>query len=287
MKKRLCFLLLLSACQTQPTKVYENSRVLIPEATVKELSLSNKTIFIDARSHFLFNLSHMPGALNLSWEEFTEPNGKFKGRLVKDLYFATRRLARLGIGPDSSVVVIGDGKNGNGEEGRLAWTLRYLGVNDVNFASKDYFDQTKWTHAKGLESGTASVPPWKPNYRKALNVDNEEIQKLKSLGASAGAKVLIVDVRDPRDFLNSPPVVINPHVKVLNIYWKEFIDEKGRPNIEVAQKLKGINIDRSQRILVIGETGVESGLVVEALHAIGFREGGHFPGGLRELVGKR
>ncbi|MDZ4662268.1 MAG: rhodanese-like domain-containing protein [Pseudomonadota bacterium] len=287
MKKYLAGLLLLGACETQPTKVFESSKPLIPKAVVYELSISEKTVLLDSRSVFLFNLSHMPGAINLSWDEFTDSGAKTKGRLVKDLYHSARRLARLGVGPESSIVVIGEGRDGKGEEGRLAWTLRYLGVTDVHFASKDYFDQTKWIHVKAAEIALPSIPSWKPKLNKAIIVEKEEIQRLRLAGPNTSAKSLVVDVRDSQEFLKSLPSVVNPNIRVINIEWKEFIDEKGRPNIEVARKLRGVNIGNEMRVVVIGETGVESGLVVEALLALGFSNAAHFPGGMRELSGSK
>ena len=44
-------------------------------------------------------------------------------------------LARAGIAPDSSVVVLGRGLQGEGEEGRIAWMLAYLGVPNIQFAN--------------------------------------------------------------------------------------------------------------------------------------------------------
>ena len=291
MKKYLVGLLILAACETQPTKVFESSRPIVTKTIgselVRDLTITDKTIYIDTRSAFLFNLSHMPGAINLSWQEFAESSGKFRGRLVKDLYHSTRRLARLGIGSDSSVVVIGDGKQGQGDEGRLAWTLRYLGISDVHFAGKDYFDQTKWIHAKAASVPLASVPPWKPNLKKNLIVEFEELQKLKKASPSQGAKTLLIDVRSAGEFLKRLPYIVNPTVKVLNIEWRDFIDEKGRPEVAVGKKLSQLGVVSEQRIVVLGESGVESGLVVEALSALGFSNAGHYVSGMRDLAERK
>lgn len=291
MKKLLAGFLLLGACETQPTKVFENSKPVNAKTSTSDLSneltITDKTIFVDTRSAFLFNLSHMPGAINLGWQEFAETNGRYQRRLVKDLYHSTRRLARLGIGPDSSIVVIGDGRSGQGEEGRLAWTLRYLGISDVHFAGKDYFDQTKWIHAKAPGVPRASVPPWKPALKKNLIVEFDELQKLKKASPGVGAKSLLIDVRNSDEFLKRLPYIVNPNVKVLNIEWHEFIDEKGRPNNSVGGKLSQLGVGAEHRIVVLGESGVESGLVVEALLALGFFNSGHFVGGMRELAERK
>ncbi len=277
----LIFLLSLTGCQTQPTKGYDNQTR--PTAQKGELTITENTVFVDARSPFLYNLSHLPKAINFSWEEFTESRKAWKGRLVKDLFNRTRRLARLGIGPDSSVVVIGEGKAGRGEEGRLAWTLNYLGVKDVHFASKDFFDQTKWVHGGKPEAPLPSVPMWKPNLNSNIIVDPSELRRLKEMNAGSNGRTLVFDVRGPSEFLKGHTLEVGPNIKVLNIEWKEFVDEQGRPNHEVVKKIKQLGIKEEFRIIVVSESGVESGAVVHALNDMGFPKAAHFPGGFREI----
>ena len=59
--------------------------------------------------------------------------------LARDLFKVTRRLALLGISPNKKIVVVGNGAKGEGEEGRLAWTLLYLGIPHVQVVGLEHF----------------------------------------------------------------------------------------------------------------------------------------------------
>ncbi len=303
----LLFLILsLASCASAPTKVYESvpltrGKPLAPKVPPKkELVISEQTVIIDSRPAFVYALSHLPKSINLSWQEFTETKPP-RGRLVKDLFAKTRRLARIGISPSTPVVIIGEGKVGKSEEGRLAWTLRYLGVKDVDFASKDYFDQAKWvsTPANSEEAMPQSVAPWKPDLQKNLLVDKEEMkglivskhkwEKMKR-DENAAAKltkpeVKIIDVRPAKEYLASDKVQFLS--EILNIEWTEFFDDKERVNFEMLERLRQVKVTPQNRIVVLSQSGIESAAVTLALQNLGFVNAGNFAGGYEELAGMK
>ncbi len=300
------------ACTQAPTKTYESQPVYRhggkantdKVGSIDPIEIKPETIVLDARPPFIYSLSHIPGSVNLGWQEFTETNLKRKGILVKDLFSKTRRLARLGIGLESSVVVIGDGKSGKGDEARLAWTLRYLGIKNVEFVGKDYFDQARWVNDRVKTPPKESAPMWKPSFDTSLLVSKEEVKKFlvksrdlkpkdssKVVEGEIGAEKMtrsrlkIIDCRDSKEYL-SDGLNFSPDVDIVNIEWTEFIDDQGRPDPKIVNKLRNIGIGTGGRIIVLSQSGIESSVVVMTLLKLGIGEVGHVAGGIDEITGR-
>lgn len=126
----------LSGCVTKPTKVTENSTrgFGAAPALMRPVLLDESTVILDARPAFEYSMARIPRSLNINWVDFSERDPMSRGWPQKDLFAAARRLARMGISPSSKVVVFGLGPDGQAEEGRVAWLLAYLGVENVQFA---------------------------------------------------------------------------------------------------------------------------------------------------------
>jgi thiosulfate/3-mercaptopyruvate sulfurtransferase len=103
------------------------------------------SLVVDSRSEPEYEAGHIPSALRLGWEDWNaKPNLKTTG-LSLDLWepgywgaldnfrlmeFAGR-LAQLGLSNHRPVVVYADSLASKGREGRIAWMLLYLGVENV------------------------------------------------------------------------------------------------------------------------------------------------------------
>ncbi len=288
--------LCLTACQTPSTKIIETPvRLLTPvEDLSKPLVLSKDSIIIDARSSYEYASFHFPGSISMQWNDFTEAADEVKGRLQPDLYALTRRLALMGITPESSIVVVGDGVKGNGEEGRIAWMLKYLGVKNVHFAAISYF--------KGPVTNITPQPPhnaspWQPDIVESLLVKKDELMKVVNGGgvykstafknAETARSYRIIDVRSPREYLNKEGLGLLkpvPNMGAINIEWKEFFLQTGRANPAMAEQLRNLGVLPTQRIIVIGEDGVKSAAVTMALVALGYGKAGNYAGGLQEIM---
>ena len=102
------------------------------------------TYIIDARRQEDYERGHIPGAVHLNWEAFVEsPEANpepfnqmgWWGRLLsleKDRKTIENILQAAGLENDMTVTVYADGPESKGREGRLAWTLLYLGVENLN-----------------------------------------------------------------------------------------------------------------------------------------------------------
>lgn len=296
MRRNVLFLLpllflLLASCATRPTVVREN-----PERRVEAeaVTLTADTVVIDARPAFEYSVAHIPKSVSLQWSDFTEPEPAQRGILQRDLDALARRLARLGIEPRTPVVVVGRGHQGDGEEGRIAWMLAYLGVQNARFAAIDAFKG----HLTQLPTEPIkSVPIWKPQLLESLNVTRSELQQVINRGGvhqpiairkgEAPDIYRIIDVRSEREYLGKEGigrVRAIPNMEAINIPWRDFFDEAMRPRPGIARQLQAIGVLPEHRIIVLDENGVPSAAVTMALRALGFAKAGNYAGGLRDLL---
>lgn len=281
----LVFIILVTACINQPTKIFQTQS---RENLAKEFSpivLKDKTVVLDARNAFEYNLAHIPQSLNIQWTDFSQSGLKNQGLLTNDLFKEARRLATKGIDLDSEVVVIGNGIKGKGEEGRLAWTLSYLGLRKVEFAGIDHFKNSKLT--------THETPPlksrimWKPQIQENLIVTREEIRDF--IKNPLKQKKFIIDVRSSQEYFakTSPKGDYSyPDVNAIHIPWNKFLNDDGRPIPKIKNELLSLGIGLQDRIMVISQKSVRSASITLILRKMGFINSGNVIGGYEFLFDK-
>lgn len=283
-------------CALKPTTGGVNSERLIGNKLegIEPIRITPETVVIDARNSFEFSTAHIPKSINLAWDSFTEQAPERRGVLLQEHERMQRRLAVLGITPGSSVVVVGNGLSGLGEEGRIAWMLTYLGVEKVQFASLDSL-RPRLSNASDSEK-RKSVPAWQVEPFADLLVkldefsyvlENDGTKSAISFGSGNKIEYRIVDVRDKRDFAGragfgreQKPGSMN----AINIPWTEFFTKEFRPNPNVLKRVNGAGILPRHRIIVIDDQGVRSGAVTMALRSLGYSRAANLSGGLIEYM---
>ncbi len=326
--------ILVLSCQHQPTTVSESYANIdqtyagdslkgdLPDGRFlvvpPPLLINEKTVFVDTRSQFEFSTSHISRSVSLQWDEFSQNNSELRGLLQKDYFAISRRLARLGIDQDSQIIVLGHGKDGRGEEGRMAWMLQLLGVKQVQIADYDSVrakrmaDVVQATPKLGDAPSVASGPTqplprqvlnakpmWKPEVDESLICEAKELEAvlkngglLQAYSYQGAPPVLyrILDVRTPAEYLGKVGIGVSqrqPDLGSLNIPWTEFLDPKGRPQLAIAKELLRLRVSPRFRILVLSEQGVRSALVTKVLRDLGFKNAANCSGGLRELMASK
>ena len=300
----LVALILISiGCTMTPTKSSEKSPRIFKfndqdlPAPMRSIPLDQASIILDVRSAFEYSLAHIPSSINLQWDEFSEKDTGYKGKLQSDLFSITTRLARLGIDPDSKVLVVGQGIKGNGEEGRVAWMLTYLGVQQLSFID---ISSLKARMINVTQEQNKSAPIWKPKTVDSINCTTKEfLFAINSLGlmnpvSYAGLPprlYKIIDVRSEAEYLGKQTIeeeaIVTPDVGAINIEWKQFFNKQGLPKKNLKKQLTDINIKPENRILVIDSKGVRSGAATMALLALGFTNAANCASGWREVLDRR
>lgn len=290
--------LCLAGCQLAPTKTRETPERKYEGASglTAPIRLTPETVVIDARPAFEFSVAHVPHSINLQWNDFTvHTDRENQGVLQPDLGAIARRLARAGLQPSGHVLVVGQGRGGEGEEGRIAWMLAYFGFKNVQFAALDSlkFRLTNISEENPLKS----APPWTLETVESLLVPRAELQFVMNhngveepIAYNAGSKPVvyrILDVRDADDYLGRSGFGARhrvPNMGAINIPWKEFFDAGLRVRPEMLAKLSSVGIKPEHRIIVLDADGLASADVTMALRALGFNNAGLLAGGLADLL---
>lgn len=270
---------LVFGCQHKPTKVVSEEPVIGGGLTAERL-MKGHPVILDVRPSFEFNLAHIPGAINVRWEDFSQQNPKSRGLLLADLFAVARRLSLVGIDPQTKVLVVGKGPQGMGEEGRIAWTLKVLGVQEVYTLLHTSYREMN-THREAPL--TQNKPYWKPQVQETLSVDAKSFKSLVSSVPSPEKSVVVVDVRSSQEFsLRNLTQSKGVKAPVVNIEWREFFDDKGLPRKDVENILASKGISRSSNILFISNHGVRSGAATYALQFLGYQSVSNFSGGYEQ-----
>lgn len=266
--------LVLTSCQHKATQVYREEPVQVGEWSVKNL-LKAEAVILDARPAFEFNLSHAPNSVNVRWEDFSQANPMSRGVLEPDHFALARRLALIGVSPETRVIVLGKGKQGAGEEGRIAWTLKVLGVQEVFTLVHTSF---RAQNPRPEQSLVKNKPYWKPPVEDSLQLS------LKDFKADAvKTNTFVLDVRSQSEFSHRSLKQNSKFKgKVLHVEWKEFFKDDGLPNKKVIETLAAQGIQPQSRLIVISNHGVRSGAVTYALQYLGFNKVTNFAGGYEQ-----
>lgn len=303
----------LAGCQSKPTVVRETvSRSFGgSQALLGPIVVDESVVVVDARPAFDYSMARLPRSVSVNWADYSEAEPSMRGWPQKDAFAATRRLARLGIAPNSQVVVLGNGAEGQGEEGRVAWMLAYWGVANVRFgrfgsvkarvttealpeAAKSTFDDGR--SMQPPEKPTNAKPIWKPAIVNSLIASRDEMQgaienvateKPWSFAGSKAKLYRIIDVRSESEYLGKKGgfrAKSIPNINAINVPWKEFFTPDFRPLAETVERLASVGILPQHRVIVIDNDGVASAAVTMALRAYGYNDVGCFAGGYNDLM---
>jgi thiosulfate/3-mercaptopyruvate sulfurtransferase len=172
------------------------ARVIEPVVSTDWLEQNlSKVIVVDVRKVEEYKAGHIPGAVNVFYGTWAIKRGDLLNELpadddLKDV------LSSAGIEPGSLIVVVGkvDAPTDRVDSSRVAWTLRYAGVENVSLLSGGY---NKWVNDKKPVSTDAVKPrskPYKGKFNKEYLIKKNEV--MSRLG-----KAMFVDVRES-DFYN-------------------------------------------------------------------------------------
>jgi thiosulfate/3-mercaptopyruvate sulfurtransferase len=224
----------------------------------QKIPRSTGPILLDARPSFDFAMGHLPQAMNIRSEDYSQTEAAHKGALDPDLDLLSRKLSYLGISPKRDVIVMGGGLKGHGEEGRIGWMLNYLGIKKVRVTS---FDEVPGKRVVDKFFENPSSGPWNPDPQFGLRIKRSEVEKISKDKSAA-----IIDVRSADDFKKG-------HIPTaINILWTEFLNKSGNPAdaYAVGKLLKDHHIPQDQTLVFYSADGISSGYAAFVAHNTGF-----------------
>ena len=134
---------------------YSNPKLLISVADLAPGKPGPERVVLDVRGKQAYRDGHIPGAIRLDPNAVVAAGSPIDGAL-KPVAQIARMFGKLGIGPDTEVVLYDD--KGGFHAARMFWVLEYLGHKKVALLNGGI---TAWI-AAGRDLRTGSAPAAKP-----------------------------------------------------------------------------------------------------------------------------
>ena len=249
-------------------------------ADVARKMLADGALVLDARGKKTWEAGHPPGSAPIDWKDHRQSWVR-DGRLDADTEGLGRALAALGVRDDRPVLVVGAGREGWGEEGRIYWMLDHLGHPDVRIMDGGW---PAWT-ASGLPTVTDRSRPaagaFTPRPRPATQATLAEV----TAGLEQG--VVFWDTREAREYAGETPYMEPrgghlPGAK--HLWFKELMTETGtlknRGELRALLMARGIPLD--QPVIAYCTGGVRSGFAYGVLKELGATAPANYDGSMWE-----
>ncbi|MBZ9634407.1 sulfurtransferase [Clostridium sp. FP1] len=245
----------------------------ITDAKWLSQNLKNKDILIlDARLDKDYAKGHIPGAINVAWQGFSnmegKPGDKGWGVVLSDDKLS-QKLSAIGVDKTKTIVIYADNKSGWGEDGRFVWMLKMAGIQNAKMLNGgfNFWESSKYEVSKEVISPVASSFKVE-NSNKAGTINTEEL--VHKLG-----KVKILDSREKDEYNGAVkfgeargghiPGAIN---LTFNSLFKEDKTFKNADEIEAIFKAAGLN--KEDEIVTYCTAGIRSAHLALALRMMGY-----------------
>ncbi len=216
--------------------VSQNPPISIPLTKVKPVKNKIKRptqVILDARPFFEYTLNHGETSQPIRWEDYSQTEDPYKSMLEPNLTVIARKLRAQGVAPETDVVVIGKGDKGNGEEGRIAWMLRYMGVQKIKIMTFEDYKGRKNSYDR---KDNWAPPVWLPKVDEKMRIKFSELEK--------NPQAVLIDTRSKEEFEQG-------HIAgAICIFWQKFV------GADIKKLLLENKIDLKSELVFYDSSGV-------------------------------
>ncbi|MBF0572848.1 MAG: hypothetical protein HQK69_03705, partial [Desulfamplus sp.] len=167
-------------------KGYPNGQLI---ATAEDLAKSGAVI-VDTRSETAYNTGHIPGAINMRWQEFVDSS-----KNLLPVNQLEQILGQKGVTRESKIIIYDDTTASWGSSGRLFWMFETLGCNWVKILDGGW---DKWIADKNtleIRGNTLTPSTFKSVANSSITSDKTHIKsRLKD------SDFVVVDTRTDEEF---------------------------------------------------------------------------------------
>jgi thiosulfate/3-mercaptopyruvate sulfurtransferase len=245
---------------------------IVSAAEAKYL-IQQGAVVLDVRDRHVQSSGLVQGAIAVSWQQFSQPEFPDRGNLLKDEAVLAQKLRDVGVSNNKAVVVVGDPRNGWGEDGRIVWMLRTLGHKQTVFVDGGYAALVK-TGLPTTENITQTAAI-SGNFTIQRTTD-WEISQSELKAALSHGNLVEIDTREPREFRGATPYgeKRGGHIPgAISLYYKELLDAEGKllPRERILNLLRDRGISTKAVIVSYCSGGVRSGWLTSVLVNLGFQ----------------
>lgn len=276
------FSLFLSLCLLGVSATSHASSWYISATRAKNL-YQQGAIVLDTRPHKHWNKQHIKTSLPLSWTTFSPNKQHHKGTLLP-LRRLNKRLSALGIRKNKAILVVGNGWHGWGEDGRIVWMLRSLGLKRVYFVNGGFQAAKKAGFSMTNKKTTPKTSTFKGNMRSRWSISRETLRKIIKHKRKGW---VFIDTRERREYKGKTPYgeKRGGHLPgALHLHFKRLMNKKGmvrsKKAIETLLSKKGIT--KKSRIVAYCTGGIRSAWFVAVLQSLGYKHAKNYAGSMWE-----
>ena len=128
--------------QSQPAETAFTGDYIADPDYIKERIGSEDVLFIDARGEDAAKKGTVQGAIATAWQPLARcaegASGDEMWGTILPLDQLSEALSTMGITPDKEIILFSDGKDGWGDDGRIAWELIAVGFENVRIADRGF-----------------------------------------------------------------------------------------------------------------------------------------------------
>lgn len=239
---------------------------------------------LDVRNRLAYMCGHAPGAVRVTWQEFSQQKPPNKGKLLDEREVLEQKLRQLGISNDIPIIVVGNPQQPwhFGEEGRIVWMLHTLGHLQAAFVDGGQPALVKAGVRSVWGISKAIAGDFRIQRTKAWEIDSDELKNSLST-----QKLITIDTRESREYAGATPYGEKQggHIPgAIHFYFKDLLDDNGclLPAREIALKLEQLGISSDSAIAAYCTGGIRSAFVVAVLVNLGFTNVRNYPGSMWE-----
>ncbi|MBZ2174380.1 hypothetical protein K8M07_03875 [Schnuerera sp. xch1] len=238
---------------------------------VKEHYGDDNVILMDARGEEATKKGTIEGAITTTWQNLSNIENAKKGDydwgLILEPEVLSKKLGELGLSKDKEIILFAEGPKGWGEDGRILWTLRAAGYENVRMVDGGL----KALQDIGLPK-SKDVKKLDPVEVAIDALDYEHVINTKELEVSYDDYIML-DVREDKEYNGG---VHYGEAKggrlpgAIQVRFIDLFDSDGylKSNEEITSLFENANIKKTDKVVAYCTSGIRSAytqLIMEML----------------------
>lgn len=287
----LSFVLIFSlvACSNQPATNQGGEEItsaftgkyIVDANYVNEHYEDDNVILVDARGEDAAKKGTIKGAAATNWQFLSNvenaANGDYDWGLILEPEVLSERLGQLGLSKDKEIILFAEGPKGWGEDGRILWTLRSAGYENLKMVDGGLAA----LQAAGLPQANEATK-LDPVEVKVTKLDYEHVINTVELEDTFDDYV-IVDVRADEEYGGEALYgeAQGGHIPgAIHVKYIDFFDSNGylKSNEDITELFESANVKKTDKIVTYCTAGIRSAYAQLILEMLDFNVSKNYDG---------